>query len=761
MNDEGRTKKDLIRELTGMRERLAAFEKKDIGDGDADGLYKNSEGLLRLILTLSTNFIILSPDEIDDGINDVLKAIGSFAEVDRSYVFQFDKTGLKMSNTHEWCDEKITSQIRNLQDISADDYPWFCESIKRFEVVHIPNVAELPPEVTAGGRGVLHGNARSIIAVPIISGYSVMGFLGFDCVSSKKGWSEDAISLLKIVGEIFAYALSRKQVTEALHESESKFKALFEHANDAIFLLKDDIFIDCNTKTLEIFGCTRDKIIGQTPHRFSPPLQPDGRGSKEKIIEKTYAAVKGEQQYFEWKHCRYDGTPFDAEVGLNRIILGGETYLQAIVRDVTERKTAEELFRTLADNSPVSVYIAQGGKFKFVNPHFQQSTGYSEGELLGKDSLLLVIDEEKESVKDVASKMLRGERRSAFELKVSTKTGEIRWIFGTVTPIRYKGNKAVLGNFLDMTDYKKTEIMLKESEERYRTLTEKSLVGVYLVQDRIFRYVNPAFAHIHGHEPEEMIGKTGPIDFIVPEDHDKLEESIRRRKDGENTLVETRIIRTDGTIRNVEVYGSRAIYNGRPAELGTLLDVTEKKELEAKLQTMSMADELTNLYNRRGFFTVSEQQLKMANRINREILCFFIDLDRMKWINDTLGHKEGDNALIGAANILRETFREADVIGRIGGDEFAVLAVGTNEISVEVLMERLQKHVDNYNAQEERPYKLSLSIGVTCCSFLHQQSIDELMSAADALMYEKKKEKYLLQGSADNSQKPYVGTRKA
>jgi PAS domain S-box-containing protein len=129
--------------------------------------------------------------------------------------------------------------------------------------------------------------------------------------------------------------------TSALRDSESRFRGIFENANDAIFIMKENVFIDCNLKTLEMFGCKKEQIIGKAPDELSPPFQADGVTSKDHVWEKINSVLQNKPQRFEWIHQKMDGTLFDAEVSLNTIEFKDQNFLLAIVRDVTQRKKTE------------------------------------------------------------------------------------------------------------------------------------------------------------------------------------------------------------------------------------------------------------------------------------------------------------------------------------------------------------------------------------------------------------------------------------
>ena len=167
----------------------------------------------------------------------------------------------------------------------------------------------------------------------------------------------------------------------------------------------------------------------------------------------------------------------------------------------------------------------------------------------------------------------------------------------------------------------------------------------------------------------------------------------------------------------------------------------ERHRRLSHLRAVSLIDDLTGLYNRRGFLTFAEQQLRHAPRQQWGCGLFFLDLDGMKHINDTFGHQAGDQALLDVAQIARETFRLTDIIARLGGDEFVALALDTNPSAIAGLIARLQHNVRVHNARCAHGYALSLSVGSAAYDPTSPCTIEELLAQADVSMYVQKRSK--------------------
>ena len=295
-------------------------------------------------------------------------------------------------------------------------------------------------------------------------------------------------------------------------------------------------------------------------------------------------------------------------------------------------------------------------------------------------------------------------------------------------------------------DRKLTENALREKEEREALILSHLPMAFYTARPsgNLARvWVSEQIDRISGF-PAEEFGKNPQlwISRIHPDDRDKVLSEFDSISKKGTIVTDYRWQCADGYYnwfrdQAVLIRGEK----GEPVEIvGALLDITDRKRTEEALRILSLADELTGLYNRRGFFTLAEQQLRTATRMKKRMLLLFADLDDLKWINDNMGHNEGDRALVDIADILKKTFRESDFVARIGGDEFVVLAIETEDVNAEVLSQRLEKNLSAHNAERNRGYNLSISMGISRCN-PESRSIDELLGRADKFMYTHKRKK--------------------
>ena len=206
------------------------------------------------------------------------------------------------------------------------------------------------------------------------------------------------------------------------------------------------------------------------------------------------------------------------------------------------------------------------------------------------------------------------------------------------------------------------------------------------------------------------------------------------------------------TSRVDEALGLQALHDGAQDYLikgeldGNLLlralrYAIERNRMQAALRNESLIDALTQLYNRRGFVALAGNHLKLAERMRSAFALVFVDLDGMKQINDSLGHLQGDHALVETADVLRKCIRQSDIVARLGGDEFVLLLTTVTDDIETVIRRRLQQQLDALNAQPNRRYTLCFSVGVVTTTVTDSITLDTLLAEADALMYQQKQDK--------------------
>lgn len=296
---------------------------------------------------------------------------------------------------------------------------------------------------------------------------------------------------------------------------------------------------------------------------------------------------------------------------------------------------------------------------------------------------------------------------------------------------------ATLSAAEDITERKRADQRLKESEERFRHVFEDGPLGMVMSDtDFCFLQVNAAFCQMVGYEEVELLQMS--LKDIWPGSTQEISQYSQKLQLEGQVGFEPELLAKDGHRISVEINSCPLRLAGIPVIFSVVHDIRDRKAIEKNLLAASLRDELTGLYNRRGLLTLAEQQLKLAARLPGSLVLIFMDFDSLKGINDRYGHSEGDRALQDTTRILHRTFRELDILSRIGGDEFVVLAHLSPQMTVTRLLERLKNELAKENQQGQRLYRLSFSIGFAEVSTSGTHAMDEALAEADARMYEQK-----------------------
>jgi diguanylate cyclase (GGDEF)-like protein/PAS domain S-box-containing protein len=463
----------------------------------------------------------------------------------------------------------------------------------------------------------------------------------------------------------------------ALREEERRHHLLFDSAADSIFLMRDDLFVDCNPATLTIFGCSKEQIINQTPYRYSPEYQPDGRSSQEKALEKITAAFSGETQIFEWQHLKYDGTAFDAEVTLNAIEIEGVAHLLATVRDISERRITEQKLKQSREE-----LVAQNENLRLINELSSRLHGSLSIENIIKETLatlLSLTDTPHVAIYllDELKTRLRLVGHHGFD-EDTIKTGHTLLVKGSLSGLALEQ-----GHMIVCEDFSNDSRLEKNIQKKLLATGMNSCAVIPLI------YQGKALGSL-------------------------------------NLIYDGRRMFSVDEQRTLEAIGKTMSLS--------LANAQHMKELEF----MAHHDSLTGLPNRALLH--EEFATNLENKTCDCAALLLIDLDRFKEINDTVGHHIGDKLLQQIGPRINDcTDGYQALVSRLGGDEFTVLVYNIAAISeIMQIAEHILKSIRQPYVIDSMILEADASIGISLYPSNGKDS-HALLRSADVAMYEAKR----------------------
>jgi len=364
-------------------------------------------------------------------------------------------------------------------------------------------------------------------------------------------------TIYKIENEVELLKESTNISKKAIHSDEI-YRILFESSNDAIFLMSKEMFIECNSKAVEMFACpNKSMLVNNPPFKFSPKVQPDGRESKEKAFEIINAALSGKPQHFEWLHSKYDGTPFMTEIHLNKIGYKNLPHLIVLIKDISDKEAAvraekesKELFYIIINNMDEGAILLDfNGKIIFVNPAGLMLLGKTRKEDVVEQNINSFINiKTQKKIGGILKKIDKG--KSGILGELSFKDHE--WVESLATRIKYQGQWICLLTIRNLSEKRESHLALRQSEERYRTLFELSPSGIILEdsEGKIID-INPVSCKSFGYSREQLLGKF--IHEFTIENNKKVNENIKQILKGKRLTHVVKNIFKDGSVIYLEL----------------------------------------------------------------------------------------------------------------------------------------------------------------------------------------------------------------
>jgi len=411
--------------------------------------------------------------------------------------------------------------------------------------------------------------------------------------------------------------------------------------------------------------------------------------------------------------------------------------MNALAPDKPGGKGTDSLLRMVADSVPalIAYYEPKNLRCVFANKSYAEANGWTVDSIIGKTVREAIGEAAWRVIEPQVERVLKGEKVEYIR-PLTLPNGEERVVEVHLIP-HFDEQAQMLGAFVlitDITRHQLAERSIRDSEERMRKFAAATNEGIFFHKNGILTDVNEALLAITGYAREEMIGHS-TLEFVAPQWRQTAADYMR---DGDEYPYEAEVVHKKGHNITVELVGKTVLLNGETHRLGALRDITARKHAEARIQYLAHHDMLTGLPNRAYLTERLTTILALARRHGTLVAIMFIDLDNFKTINDSLGHHVGDALLKQVAARIKEVLREADMVSRLGGDEFLVILAdfAAPEDAARVA-EKLLQVISAPIALEGRELCANASIGISVFP-RDGDNADDLIRHADAAMYSAK-----------------------
>lgn len=540
----------------------------------------------------------------------------------------------------------------------------------------------------------------------------------------------------------------RKKIEEALKESEQRYHFMFNNNPLPMWVFREDDlkFLMVNDRAVEHYGYTQEEFQNMT----LADIQPGENNTLRMIADSPDGKIER-----ECRHKTRDGKQIDVLISTMPMKYGDTPARIMLIQDITTRKqlesAREELLNRLqkiTSQLPGVVYqflLRPDGSscFPFASPAIREIYHVSPEEVREDASKVFACLHPDDYDGIVNSIRKSAETLSPWhhEYRVQFDDGTVNWLLGSALPQREADGSILWHGFItDISRRKQNENALKHSEERFRFMLENSPIAVRIanIAKSQVVFTNQRYAELIDSPPEHAIGIDPKQYYANPQEYADVIEQISNGKRVTNRLIELIIPGPHSKTKWALASYLQLEFQGEPAVLGWFYDITDRKTMEEQIQHLAHFDPLTDLPNRTLFTDRLHQALTVARRDKNRLALMFIDLDKFKPINDTLGHDVGDLILKEAAQRIQSCLRESDTVARIGGDEFVVL-LPTIETAQDALgvAEKIRASLNQPFRHANHSLSISSSTGIAIYPE-HSSDDKQLFKMADIAMYHAK-----------------------